>query len=336
MSTPIERAAGLTGAQLQALLPAITADLGAYPYDQYRHYPARPQHAGRAPWEAYLLARLERMAADPDWSFFARADGPAPLLLGARSAAWDRENVNVAAASLGALYCPDGPDLRRRIGALVQECLAALAAAGVTFVSARVNGDQLDVIHALEDAGFRYFETAVWPVAPLARTAPAHDPRVRLLADADIERAVQLAADHGYRRSHFVRDGGFSAEQVRRLNGAWIRTAWQAGEPIAVIESASGTDIAGVFALRLDRELSLHLGPTYGRMRFLAVDAEARQQGLGRALFAGAMSLLRDMGADHVDSGYTTKNHLSARLHSQTGFLTVYEEATLHLWLSPP
>ncbi|MDP1846721.1 MAG: GNAT family N-acetyltransferase [Solirubrobacteraceae bacterium] len=336
MSTPIERAAGLTGDPLRALLPAIAAGLGAYPYDQYRHYPARTPRDGRAPWEAYLLARLERMAADPDWSFFTRSDGPTPLLLGARSAAWDRENVGVGAASLSALYCPDGPDLRRRTGSLLRECLAALAAAGVTFVSARVNGDQLDVIHALEDAGFRYFETAVWPVAPLTGTAPARDPRVRLLVDADIERAMQLAADHGYRGSHFLRDGGFSREQVRRLNGAWIRTAWQAGEPIAVIESESGTDIAGVLAFRLDPELSSHLGSTYGRMRFLAVDAEARRQGLGRALFTGAMSLLRDMGAEHADSGYTTKNHLSARLHSQAGFLTAYEEATLHLWLSPP
>ena len=328
-----ERTTTLTGAQLGELLPAIAAGLGTYPYDQYRHYPAPParHNGGRAPWEAYFLARLERMAADPEWTLFADGAAPAPLLLGVRTAAWDRRNFGISTASLAALYCPDQPTLGERIGPLLEECLAALRTAGVRFVSARVNGDQIGVIHALEDAGFRYYETVLWPVATPAANTFTADPRVRLVADAEIERAAQLAADHGYGRTHFHSDPGFTAAQAGGMNAEWVRTSWRAGDPIAVIESGEG--IAGVFVMRVDRELSAHLGATYGRMRFLAVDAQARGQGLGRALFGGAMSLLREMGAQHVDSGYTTKNHASAKLHNESGFSSVYEEATFHLWL---
>ena len=35
----------------------------------------------------------------------------------------------------------------------------------------------------------------------------------------------------------------------------------------------------------------------------------------------------------YVDSGYASKNHLSARLHSLFGFYSVFEEITLHFWI---
>lgn len=319
------------GAQLEELLPSIRAGLADYPYDAFRGYPARPQGDGRAPWESYLLARLQAMADDPEWTFFGRSGPDGPLLLAARTARWDQELFGFALASLVAPYCPDQPDLRSRTSALLDGCLAHLRARGVKFVSARVNGDQVDVLHALEDAGFRYYETVSWPVAGTAVLAHERDPRVRLLDDCEVQHAALLAAEHGYARSHFHRDPGFARKHVDAMHAKWITTASQAGEPITVIETDG--EVAGVFALRIDREMSAHLGWTYGRMRFLALDARVRGQGLGRALFQGSMHLMKAMGADQIDSGYPTKNHLSGRLHFESGFRPVHEEATFHLWL---
>jgi hypothetical protein len=39
------------------------------------------------------------------------------------------------------------------------------------------------------------------------------------------------------------------------------------------------------------------------------------------------------MGGEYVDSGYATKNHASAKLHTENGFYSTYEEVTLHKWL---
>lgn len=320
----------LSPAQLHDLLPALSVGLDEYPYDQFRHYPARPAEGGDAGWASYLLARLRAMAADPEWTFFG-GGGTVPLLLGARTARWDRDHFGMPIASLSALCCPDQPDLHARTGALLQTCIAELKGAGVTFVSARVNGDQLAVVHALEDAGFRYYENVLWPVAPTAAIAEDATGHVRLLDESEVGRAVEIAAGHGFARTHFLCDAGFERQQVEGMHAKWITTAWRAGDPIAVIE-ADG-EIAGVFALRIDRELSAHLGPVYGRMRFLAVDSTRRGEGLGRALFRGSIGLLKAMGAEYIDSGYPTKNHLSARLHGQTGFHPRYEEATFHLWI---
>jgi GNAT superfamily N-acetyltransferase len=312
------------------MLPSIAAGLDRYRYDQFRRYPARGAEDRCAPWESYLLARLGRMADDPEWAFFGAA-GPPALLLGARTARWDLERFGFPISSLGALYCPDQAGLQARVSAVLQECLAELRSEGVKFVSARVNGDQLDVLHALEDAGFRYYETVVWPVvATGAITAPA-DCGVRLLTESEVPRAAQIAAAHGFARTHFLCDARFDRERVEAMHARWITTAWQAGDPIAVVE-ADG-EVAGVFALRMDAELSAGLGCSYGRMRFLAVDASHRGRGLGKALFEGSMRLLQEMGADYIDSGYPTKNHLSARLHVDTGFHPVHEEATFHLSL---
>jgi len=137
----------ISSAQLEALMPQIAAGLDEYPHDQFARYPARGERDGRAPWEAYLLTRLRRIAEDPEWTLFGAAGG-APLLLGARTARWDLEHFGLAISSLAPLYCPDRDGrLHERTRALLDACLAELKDGGVRFVSARVDGDQLGVIH---------------------------------------------------------------------------------------------------------------------------------------------------------------------------------------------
>lgn len=315
------------------MLPAILPGLSGYPYDQFRGYPARPVgNGGRAPWESYFLARLKQMAEDPEWAFFGRSEAGHPaLVLAARTARWDRDHFGFPLASLVAPYCPDHPALRDRVSGLLDDCLSELRRAGVKFVSARVNGDQLDVMHALEDAGFRFYETAIWPVATAEAIPGRDDPRVRLLTASEMPRAAQIAAHHGYRRTHFFRDAGFGREQVEQMYAKWFQTSWDAGDTITAIESDGA--LVGVFDLRIERELSAHLGWTYGRTRFVALDESVRGQGLGRVLFGGSMQMLKAIGAERVDSAYSSKNHASAALHCEAGFRPVYEEATFHLWL---
>jgi RimJ/RimL family protein N-acetyltransferase len=318
---------------LPELLPAILPGLSEYPYDQFRGYPARPAgDGGPAPWESYFLARLRRMGEDPEWAVFGRSDpGQPPLLLAARTAQWDRDHFGFPIASLIAPYCPDHPALRDRVRGLLDDGLTALRRAGVTFVSARVSGDQLDVMHALEDAGFRFYETAIWPVTAAPAIAARDVPRVRPLVASEVPRAAQIAAKHGYQRTHFFCDAGFDREQVEQMYAKWFQTAWDAGDTIAAIESDGA--LVGVFDVRLEAELTAHLGWTYGRTRFVAVDESVRGRGLGRLLFSGSMQMLRSLGAQRVDSAYSSRNHASAALHAEAGFRPVYEEATFHLWL---
>jgi len=68
-------------------------------------------------------------------------------------------------------------------------------------------------------------------------------------------------------------------------------------------------------------------------MRSLGLSSQSRGKGLGIRIFKGAIAYLKSRGASVIDSGYASKNHVSARLHVQTGFYSAYEEITLHRWL---
>ncbi|MBA2608653.1 MAG: hypothetical protein H0U92_06930 [Actinobacteria bacterium] len=327
----MRREAAVTPADLDAMMPAIREALQGYPYDKFYSYPARRGEAGRPGWVRHFVSRLEEIADDSQWRMFGNVTSAGPLLLAARTARWDREHLGFPLSTISVLLAPDEPDLRTRTNALLRECLSHLVEAGVKFASARITGDHLDVAHAFEDAGFRYIETVVWPVASTENTAHPADARVRLLEDRDIELAANLAARHSYPRTRFYSDGRFAKQQIGQMYAGWVKTAWHAGDPVLVVES-DGIP-AGVFTCRMDSQLSADLGVMYGRMGILAVDAEQRGKGLGKALFHGCVCVLHKLGAQYVDSGYSTKNHVSARLHAREGFDSKYEETTFHLWL---
>jgi L-amino acid N-acyltransferase YncA len=111
----------------------------------------------------------------------------------------------------------------------------------------------------------------------------------------------------------------------------WVQTAWKNQDFIGIVEDDGR--VAGYFVCKMDQDLSDALGFKYGRMRSLALDGKIRGKGLGIALFEGVMILMKELGAEYIDSGYASKNHVSARLHVKTSFYSVYEEVTFHQWL---
>jgi len=148
---------------------------------------------------------------------------------------------------------------------------------------------------------------------------------------SDFDRVIDIASSSAYHRSHYHCDDGFDKRHADRLLAKQIESAWAKDEPIAIIESEGG--VVGFFAFKIDKQLSEALGYTYGRMKNLAMDSRSQSRGLGAGLFSGTMSLMKKMGAEYIDSGYSSKNHVSARLHARHAMYSVYEEATFHLWL---
>ncbi len=316
----------MTTAQLPNLLAISDRHLASDRFDQYRHYPALP--ADPPLWQAYWRTRLAQLAADTQVQFLATD----AAIVALRDSTWDRSHFGFGMATLHVLLSAEVPDIHQHMAQLLLQSRQRLRDQGVRFVSTRVNGDHLAVLHALEDVGFRYMDDVIWPVAALAPVPEAVDPRVRLMTDADLPRVVALAQRWAYPRGHLYCNSGFSKEHVDSMYGKWLRTAWQNGTPIAVIEDAG--EVQGFFQFSVEPPEQAPLGHRYGHMRLLVLNGELRGRGLGQALFVGAMGLMRQMGATHVDSGYSTKNHVSARLHAKNGFASTHEEVTLHLWLS--
>ncbi len=310
---------------LDALRAVAATHLPCDRFDHYLHYPALPAEPPR--WQTFWHTRLAQLAADPQVELFA---SPAAIVA-VRDSTWDRAHFGFGMATLHVLLAAEAPDLRHQLASVLQRCRLHLHEQDVRFVSTRVNGDQLTVLHALEDAGFRFMDNVIWPVATTASLPPTADPRVRPMVAADKPRVMALAKRWAYPRGHLYCSPGFAKDAVDAMYGKWLDTAWQSDTPLAVIE-ADGA-VQGFFQYSVEREGDTPLGHRYGHMRLLVLSGDVRGRGLGQALFQGAMVLMRDQGASHIDSGYSTKNHVSARLHARNGFASTYEEVTLHLWL---
>jgi L-amino acid N-acyltransferase YncA len=110
-----------------------------------------------------------------------------------------------------------------------------------------------------------------------------------------------------------------------------VKSAFENKESVVIIENKG--KIAGYFIVNIDKDLSDHLGFQYGRMKSLSIDSSFRGAGLGMRLFRGTIDYLTKSGAQVIDSGYSSRNHISAKLHYLNNFYSVYEEVTLHLWL---
>jgi ribosomal protein S18 acetylase RimI-like enzyme len=307
--------------QIVDMLRMVERALPDYPFDQFKNYPSKDAKA----WEHYFMFRLSEALKDKEWMFFFGKSTNRPNLIGCRIPKWDEDHFGIRMASIQVFIGQDGSELRK----LLEECLKYLREKRVVFVSARINGDNMDAIHEFQAYGFRYYENIIWPVQKCNDISRSEN--VRLMAASDLDRVVQIAQTSSFQRSHFHCDDRFPKEKVDSMPAKWIKTSWEKKDPVAVIKSDG--KVVGYFAFAIDKSLSEVMGYRYARMRHLALGPEFRGQGLGKALFGGTIALMKDMGADYVDSGYASKNHMSARLHVQHAFESVYEEVTLHLWL---
>lgn len=318
-----------TGISPADLRIRVAQGLDEFEFDRYLHYPS----ARRGAWQELLLSRLDSLIASEESTLFWSADDRGESLIAARVSPWDEEHFGFPMAGVQVVYTRGsfGDSLR----AAFHQCVESLQGREVAFVSARIHGDQLEAIHLFESNGFRYYENIVWPVVPTATVVESpHDAPVRLMTEADLAGVVRIAEQHQYPRGHFHCDPGFSPGAVDPMYGKWVRSAWEKKQPVLVVDFDGS--VAGYFVLEISEGTSRVLGYRYAGMRSLGLDRRARGQGLGLALFRGALVWMKSQGAEFVDSGYATKNHVSARLHVRTGFTSVYEEVTLHRWLKAP
>ncbi len=214
---------------------------------------------------------------------------------------------------------------------MLDSCIRVLREKGVKFVSARINGDLISVIHIFENKGFRCFESNTWPVVSCEKVPKLNDSNIRLMCAKDLDKVLYIAENFPYRGGHLYTDKKFDKQKVDAMFKKWVNTAWNNNQPIAVIEHEG--EVAGCFVFNFDKDLSESLGYKYARMTFLALDSKFRGRGLGMKLFQGMMSLAKEMGAEYIDSGYSVNNHVSAILHINALFYPVYTETTLHYWI---
>ncbi len=287
----------------------INSELSNYKFDQYLLYPSKKTGA----WKQLFLNRVNKAGSNS-------IDLHIPQ--------WDEEHFGFKVGKINNPFLPGQDSYKSEVETLLHEAKKNK----VKVLILRMNGDNLKLLHEFEKAGFHYYETIIWPVTKLADQSLGKN-NITLFDPAldDVEEIINIARHNQFPGGHFQRDNNFEADKINDLYAKWIKTAISEKKPIAIIKNEN--KIAGYFIYTIDEKLSGATGYKYGVLQSLALDSNTWGKGLGKKLFEGTLSLLKEKGCDYTASSYASKNHISAMLHSKFGFYSVYEEVTMHLWL---
>jgi len=296
-------------------------------YNHYRYYPSKFKQG----WVNFTIDQISHQNKIREYFFCYDVKKENQLLISIRISKWDEEHFGFKLAMLEFILFDENVK-NGNLENSFQEIIEFLNKNNIRFISIRVNGDNLKLIHFLESCGFRYFENVIWPVGDIRdmHIEETND-GIRLATSEDLERIKFIAANFQYQRGHYHCDRRFNINSVNQLYSKWVEQAFNKGNLIIVVEADN--IIYGYFIISLDESLSSTLGYKYGRMCSLAIDSAIRGKGVGKKIFTGTINWMKMRGIEYIDSGYSTKNHLSAKLHAGHNMYSVYEEITLHLWL---
>ncbi len=297
-----------------------------YKYDQYCLYPSKNKNS----WVDFFYNRLEQLNEDSNAKVFLSDDSTGSLLFSLVSSKWDEDHFGFKVGKINNPIVPSSSSdslVRGQLTSIIEYSKKA----AITVLIARINGDNTRLIHLFEEIGFRYYENIIWPVTDLnLQDLKTFNVAFFNQGADNIDEVLNIAKNYQYQRGHYHCDSRFDKSKVNDLYVKWANTA-VLNKKIVVIRDDDR--IAGYFICDIDEALSKATGYKYGRLQSLALDGTLRGKGYGKKLFEGTLALLKEEGCRYVDSGYASKNHISARLHSFHRFSSVYEEVTMHLWL---
>ncbi len=308
-------------------LSAIETFLPEYRFDQYRYLPSQKSNT----WQRYLMKRLNAEMNDESNQFFFDISHTSPLLLGCKKSKWDEDHFGIKMAFINWLIAAETSKSREGMSKILDDCISSLKKEGFRYVSARINSDDIASIHLLEDKGFRYYETILYPIVKCVGLSLEPDPSVRLINPSAVDDVLRIAEQHQFQRGHFYCDERFDKNKVNSMYVKWIRTTLKNNEPIAIFMNENS--VLGYFTFVMEDELSNFFGHSFGRMTSLAMDISDRGKGFGSRFFRGLIALIAGMGKEYILSEYATKNHISARLHAQNSFYSIHDKVLFHLWL---
>ena len=199
-------------------------------------------------------------------------------------------------------------------------------------VLARVALDDVPVIRALEQAEFRTFDVQTTWMGRGVVDAPLAANGVRLRAgrpeDGDV--LARLCADAmRVTPSHLNADPTLDPARVYALYAEWARNSVCAGLADHVVVAEADGAIAAFASVRLIAGFGPGKG-CVGAIPLVAVDANHRGRGMGRAVVGAALAWLRQRDALTATIGTQSSNLPAARLYASLGLVQSQTVVNLH------
>lgn len=246
---------------------------------------------------------------------------------GDRLLPWDTEVLQMATARLGYLWSlGDYPTQRQRLSKLLEASVKRWMYEQVEFVSTRIKCENLAIIHAAEDQGFRVIESYLTfrLDSPRNTDVATMDKRLRLAHSSEVQVVSQLAYE-AFHYNRYMMDPLVPEQRARNSRLVWVKNAFNGrAEAIYVAEVEQG--IVGFVILRTVADKKEE---KIGLIDLIAVDPNFAGRGIGSALVAQSLYHFRDK-VHVVEVGTQAANVAGVNLYKKMGFRFIDSEYSLH------
>jgi GNAT superfamily N-acetyltransferase len=235
-------------------------------------------------------------------------DGPCELL------EWDTEfwGVKVARVSAGSMTDASRAEIDAWCADNGISCLYFLTAT-----------DDPETTQAADRGGFIATDVRVTLRKEMdGRRRDVPDGLIRMAHDGDLE-ALEAIARSSHGTTRFYHDPHFPDDRCGDLYAEWIRSAYDAGVVVLVVDDES---LAVAYVTCEVRESST------GYIGLIAVDEAKREQGLGKALAAAVHNWMLDAGVTHSAVVTQERNVAAVRLIEGAGYAVVARQIWFHKW----
>ena len=227
---------------------------------------------------------------------------------------WDSEQFGMLAARIEELRAQgDYWQARAVLRAQLQSLLAECRRAGVRHLTARVDSNDLAVVHALEEADFELVDAILTFEISLDDAAPAAPPGTRLFRPDDMEEILAIARS-AFRYDRFHADPSLPDGVADRLHEMWTRNCCLGIAANTVLVAEEKGRLASFVTCRVDRCAAR------GTIVLVASAEWARGRGAGRRASLAALHWFAEQGMKSVEVGTQLRNVPAARLYESLGF----------------
>lgn len=305
----------------EAALEAFVARCSLSRLQREAPFVGRPPHA-------HLWADIRETAArdDADAAVFADDAGLRALCI-VRLPVWDREHFGFVLGRVEYLIAADAIAATTALEWALRRSWAASA----RVVTVRVPAEDLTVLSALEDAGFRYVEHLLTPWRAWKAWEPKHADATRFTEPEDLPILYDIARAT-FRTDHFHVDPRFDPAAADGVYSRWIES-WHADPPEGARSRVIVVDgrVSGFFMYRFVEPAGLP-GRTVTDLVLGGMAPDMAGRGQGYRMYCDVM----DDAAAHTEYGrvtVVTANVAVVNLYTKLGFrFSTGGEVTLHKW----
>ncbi len=204
----------------------------------------------------------------------------------------------------------------------------------VEFLDCRVASGDIQAIHALENAGFRFVGNEVYLARSLERNPVPED-----YADTDcvpcpdeLRDQVLKLVEEAHVHNRFMYDPEVSQEQAANIFRKYVSgIAFEEGYRIMV--KRSGDKVDGFIIYKFNPGLSQAVDGSYASLDFIGVDRSSQNKGIGEILNRAALADLSASGAGHVVVRTFASNYPAIRILHKVGFKITSSDLHFHHWM---